>query len=377
MRRASLAAAVSLLAVLVLPVRAAGEPREEPALDAAAWYLVGEDGVVLARRNARRSRAIASITKLMTTLVALEHARPSEVVDIPASVVTLGGSTIYLQGGEQLTVAELVRAALIPSANDAAAALALHVGEGSILRFVAMMNLEAAELGLTDTTFTNPHGLDEPGHVSSARDATLLLRRAIEVPLLRDALSRTSFEFEGRTFLSTDDLNASWPPLLGAKTGHTEAAGWSEVGAARVQAAKVYGAVLGTDTREERDEALHSLLSFGLSRYRSIAAIDANRVYATAETGYGRPDVDLVSPRTIVAAVHESATLVERVVAPRETGVPVREGQVFGRVEVWDGDRLVASSNLVAASDVSEPGVIRKALWLAGETLSNLWGILS
>jgi serine-type D-Ala-D-Ala carboxypeptidase (penicillin-binding protein 5/6) len=377
MRRASLAAAVALLAVLVLPVQAGGDVRDAPQIGASAWYLVGEDGLVLAQHDSRRSRPIASITKLMTTLVALEHARASDVVRVPASVASLGGSSVYLQGGEELTVAELVRAALIPSANDAATALALHIGTGSIPRFVQLMNSKAVELGLTDTIFRNPHGLDEPGHLSSARDVALLVRHAFGVPLLRETLARTTYRIGGRTFPSTDDLNAAWPPLLGAKTGHTAAAGWSEAGAASLRGATVYGAVLGTDTREERNKALRTLLSYGLSSYRQIAAIDSTRVYATAETGYGRADVALVAPRTIVAAVHESATLLERVVAPWSTGLPVRRGQRFGRVEVWDGDRLVASSNLVAARDVSEPGVLVTAWWLARDTASNLWGILT
>jgi serine-type D-Ala-D-Ala carboxypeptidase (penicillin-binding protein 5/6) len=376
MRRVLLAAVVVLAVALAVPVQASSEAA--PTIDADAWYLAGEDGIVLAQRNSRRSRAIASITKLMTTLVALEHARPSDVVRVSPAVASVGGSTIFLQGHEEVAVSELVRATLIPSANDAATALALHVGEGSTDRFVALMNEKARELGLTDTTFANPHGLDAPSHLSSARDATLLVRHALGVPLLRDALGRTTFALPGgREFPTTDDLNASWPPLLGGKTGHTVAAGWSEAGAARGRGATVYGAVLGTDTRAERNEALRTLLAYGLARYRRIAAIDGTRVYAVAETGYDRPTVELVALRTLTRTVHESTTLLERVVAPTSVGLPVRKGQRLGRVEVWDGDRLLASSNLVAATDVSEPGFLGKAGWFARRTTSNLWGLVS
>jgi D-alanyl-D-alanine carboxypeptidase (penicillin-binding protein 5/6) len=376
--RRALPAAVALLAALALPAQASSDARESPRIDAAAWYLVGEDGAVLAQQSSRRARAIASITKLMTSLVALEHTRPSDVVRVSPAVANVGGSTIFLQGGEELTVAELVRGTLIPSANDAATALALHVGDGSIARFVALMNEKARELGLTDTTFANPHGLDAPSHLSSARDATLLVRHAFGVPLLRDALGRTTFALPGgREFPTTDDLNASWRPLLGGKTGHTVGAGWSEAGAARARGATVYGAVLGTDTRAERNESLRTLLAYGLATYRRIAAIDATRVYAVAETGYGRPPVDLVAPRTLTRTVHESTSLLERVVAPASVGLPVRRGQRLGRVEVWDGDRLLASSNLVVATDVSEPGVLGKTGWFARRTTANLWGLVS
>jgi serine-type D-Ala-D-Ala carboxypeptidase (penicillin-binding protein 5/6) len=127
MRRALLSAVVVLVVALATPVQASSDARQAPTVDADAWYLAGEDGIVLAQRNSRRAHAIASITKLMTTLVALEHARPSDVVSVSPAVATVGGSTIFLQGGEELTVADLVRGTLIPSANDAATALALHV----------------------------------------------------------------------------------------------------------------------------------------------------------------------------------------------------------------------------------------------------------
>jgi serine-type D-Ala-D-Ala carboxypeptidase (penicillin-binding protein 5/6) len=376
LRRAPLVAVVAVVAALVYPVQAS-TAQDGPLIDAEAWYLVGQDGDVLAQRDSRRSRAIASITKLMTTIVALEQAHPSDVVRVPAAAASIGGSTIYLQGGEELRVSELVRATLIPSANDAAATLALHAGGGSTERFVGLMNAKARALGLTDTTFENPHGLDAAGHLSSARDATLLVRHALGIPILRDALGRTSFTFHGRVFPSTDDLNASWAPLVGGKTGHTEAAGWSEAAGAGARGATVFGTVLGGDSRTDRNEALRTLLSYGLAQYRVIAAIDSTRVYATAETGYGRAAVDLVAPRTMRRTVHERASLVERVIAPRSAGIPIRRGQVLGRVEIWDGDTRLASSNLVAAADVTEPGVFGKASWFVRATASNLWGLVS
>ena len=378
MLRAVLAGAVAVFAGLAAPLDASTSNDDAPRIGAAAWYLAGEDGRVLAQQNSRRPRAIASITKLMTALVSLEHARPSDLVRVPAAAANVGGSTIFLQGGEELTVAELVRATLIPSANDAATALALHAGGGSIPRFVELMNRKAAELGLADTTFTNPHGLDEPGHLSSARDATLLVRHAFGVPLLRDALSRTEYRYPGGgRFPATDDLNAAWAPLLGGKTGHTAAAGWSQAGAARSRGATVYGTILGAESRSERNDALRTLLSYGLGTYRRIAAVDASRAYATAETGYGRPSVELVAPKSITRTVHRTTTLVERVVAPSAVGLPVRKGARLGRVELWDGDRLVASSNLVAAQDVSEPGLLRKSGWFVTTTVSNMWELVS
>jgi D-alanyl-D-alanine carboxypeptidase len=202
MRTAQLVVAV-VLAFLVAPLAAAGA---EPKVAAASWYLVGHDGSVLARNDAARARAIASITKLMTAVVVLERADLADTVRVTPRAATPGESSAALRAGERLTVAELVRAMLVPSGNDAADALALHVGRGSADVFVELMNAKAAELGLTDTHFENPHGLDQPGHVSSARDATALVRHALGIPFLRDAMSRETATLPGgRTLTTTDD----------------------------------------------------------------------------------------------------------------------------------------------------------------------------
>ena len=379
MRRAVLAA-VALVAALATFVLAstAGAQSTEPQLEAASWYLVGDDDAVLARHEADSPRAIASITKLMTAIVVLEHAKPDDVVHVSPAAARIGESTVYLRAGEELTVAELLRATLIPSANDAAEALALHVGHGSADRFVDLMNAKAKELGLSDTTFENPHGLDERGHVSSARDVTALVRYALGIPFIRDAMSRSSVTLPGgRTFVSTDDLLTSWAPLVAGKTGHTRDAGWSETAAAARGGTTVYGAVLGSDTRGSRNDALRELLTFGLDQYRPVRVIDRARVYATAETGYGQPDVELVPPRGISRSIRVGRPLVERVVAPTSLTLPVTKGTRLGRVEVYEGSRLVAASSLVAAATVADAGLWGKAKWYATQTARNLWGLVT
>ena len=375
MRRALLAAAVAVAAALAAPVHASPPP---VVVDAAAWYLEGQDGAFLAGSNERQPRPIASITKLMTAIVVLERARLSDVVRVSSRAARVGESTVYLRAGEELTVAALLRAMLVPSANDAAEALALHVGKGSTDRFVALMNAKGDELGLVDTHFENPHGLDARGHVSSARDATVLVRYALGVPFIRDSLDRSTVVLPGgRDFPTTDDLLVSWPALVGGKTGHTREAGWSQAAGARAGGATVYGAVLGSDTRSSRNGALRELLTYGLEQYLRIAAIDAGRGYAEPETGYGKGRVALVAPRAIVRTLRVGTPLVERVVAPSSVALPVRKGQRLGRVEVYDGNRLVASSNLVAARSVAEPGLLGKARWYATQTAANLWGLVT
>jgi D-alanyl-D-alanine carboxypeptidase (penicillin-binding protein 5/6) len=379
--RATIAVA-SALAALTPSVQAAAGPADasapRPELRAAAWYLVGDDGTLLAEQSAEERRAVASITKLMTAVVALEHARLPDVVTVGTRSARAGESTANLRTGERLSVALLLRALLVASANDAADALAGHVGRGSVDRFVALMNAKAAELGLTGTSFRNPHGLDQAGHLSNAEDATKLVRYAIGIPFIRDALERSSVELPGgRRFETTDDLLGSWAPLVGGKTGHTADAGWSQAAAARAKGVTVYGTVLGSASRSQRNDALESLLRFGLDRYRRVTLVDASRVYAESPTGYGREPVELVAPRTVLGTVHERRSLVERVVAPEAVELPVRRGQRLGRVEIYDGTRLLAKANLVAADSVSEPSALGKAAWYARRTAANVWELVS
>ena len=223
--KALLAAAAS--ALVVTSSALAGAPPVR-----AAAYIVenGATGEVLASQDAAQRRAIASITKMMTVLVTLEHAKLDALVTVPEEVTTIGESTIFLRAGERISVRDLIEAALIPSANDAADTLAYYVGHGSQARFVAMMNAKARKLRLRDTHFVRPDGLDAPGHVSSARDVTKLARILMRRPVVRRIVRDTSANIEGgRTIYTRNTLLYSYPGLFGVKTGHTDLAGWSEV----------------------------------------------------------------------------------------------------------------------------------------------------
>ena len=369
--------ALALLAITLLAGldSAAAAP---PVLQAKTYYVESAyDRAVLAQRGSALSRPMASITKLMTVLVALEHARPDELVTVPRAATGIGESTLFLRPGERVTVRDLALGALVPSANDAAMALALYVGNGSVERFVALMNAKAEQLGLGDTHYVNPHGLDQPGHVSSARDSARLLRAALAVPFIRRAARLTRVETAGRTVASTDDVLGLEPRIVGAKTGHTDGAGWSQTAAARANGVTVYAAVLGSPSRSARNADLLALLRWSLAQYRRVATVTAGRTYAVARAPYGRPGVRLVALRSEAHTVRVGRPLVERVVAAPSVSVPLARHARLGEVRVYDGGRLIAREPLVAANAVAEPGVLGKARWYATRTLHHLAGLVS
>ena len=364
--------AAAVAAALALAAPALASP---PSVEGRA-YLVQNSatGDVLVKYHSREKVPIASITKLMTVLVALEHARLDDVVTVGSEAAGTGESTINLSTGERLTVAELVEAALIQSANDAAVALAEHVGGGSVPRFVTMMNAKARELGLTDTHFANPDGLDQSGHYSSARDVTTLAEAAMRVPFIRRTVRRTDADISGGRHLHTwNDLLSTFPHLLGVKTGHTTGAGWSEVAAAAGRGVTIYATLLGEPSRSQRNDDLASLLAWGLSRYRVVAAVRTGRTYAKAALPYGRDPVELVAARPMLRVVRIDRTLVERVTAPAAVSLPVTKGQPLGVVEIFAGGNLIARAPLVASRSVPRPGFVARVGWYLGRAAHNMW----
>ena len=241
-----------------------------PQVSADAYVVVNATtGETLARDDAADRLPIASITKLMTVVVALEHAKPDEVATVSARAASVGGATAGLYAGQRVTVRELVRAALIASANDATNALAEHAA-GSVERFVQLMNARARSLGLRDTSFARPDGLDAPGHYSSARDVTRLARVAMRRTLVRETVDDSSVTIGGRTLPGWNDVmrrHFSFE-IVGVKTGHTGEAGWCQVAAARdPRGFTLYATVLGSPTRSQRNDDVAALLDWAAQRY--------------------------------------------------------------------------------------------------------------
>ena len=368
---------VFLVVVAALALLAASAAAAPPPVSAPAYVVRGgPEQVIVAARAPDARRAPASITKLMTVLVALEQARLGDVVTIPPAAASVGESSVGLRAGEKLTVGDLAIAALVPSANDAATALALYVGKGSLPRFVELMNAKAKALGLTSTHFENPHGLDQSGHVSSARDVTTLLTAALRNSVIRTWSARSTATIAGgRTLASTDGLIGTLP-LVGAKTGHTNDSGWSQVAAVEKNGVRITASLLGAASESQRNAELASLLTWGLDQYRQVV-VTGDHVYGHAEVGYGRSPVPLVAARDVIRSVRVGRPLVERVVASTALPLPVTKGQRVGEVRVFADGRLIARTPLIAAASSPAVGVAGKAEWYARRTMHHVFGLVS
>ena len=370
-----------LLAVIVLVLaapagaRAAAPPPAVPTA-AAAIVVDGRSGEVMLGDHPDMRRPIASTTKLMTALLALERAKPHDVFTAPPYNALPAESRIDLRAGERMTVHDLLEALLLESANDAAVTIAQGVA-GSREAFVEEMNERAAELGLTNTSYANPIGLDDPENYSTARDLAALARRLMRRPRFARIVDMPEAELESgahtRVVDNRNDLVANYPWVTGVKTGHTLEAGEVLVGSGRGPGgAMVISVVLGEPSEAARDADTLRLLRWGLDRFHRVGVLDRNRTLARADIEYRDERAALVPRRGVTMTLRDGERVRRRVRAPDEVKGPLRAGSRVGTVTVLVDGRPVRRVALVTASSVPEAGTFRILFSVLGVPLTSV-----
>jgi D-alanyl-D-alanine carboxypeptidase (penicillin-binding protein 5/6) len=342
---------------------AAGPPR----IAAQAWILVDpRDGAVLASRAADKHLPIASATKLMTAYLALENLRTGQVVRAPAYQPSAAAEiTLGLARGERVRTRDLLYGLLISSANDAAHALAYGVS-GSVPAFVDEMNGAAQELGLTDTSYANPIGLDDPANYSSAHDLVTLAGVLLRNPLFARIVDSTSAtvrtEDGARTVGTRNTLLERVPWIDGVKTGHTLGAGYVLVGSGTQNGTTLISAVLGTSSEAARDSETLELLSYGFSLYDPVQPVQSGQELADPELDYRSEHLPLVAERSLRLDVRKGQRVDTRVDAPDEVSGAVEEGEALGKVTVLVDGAPAGATSLVAAHSVGAATLFDKTL---------------
>jgi len=370
-------AAIAAAALSLAPAAAtAPAAARQPDLSAPSAILVQPDtkDVVVARR-ARERRPIASTTKLMTALVTLERADLDDVVTAVPYDASPVESLMGLRAGERVSIRDLLEGLLLASGNDAAATLARRVG-GSQRRFVRMMNERAREIGLTDTRFANPVGLDDPRNYSTAEDLAKLALVLLRDDFFRRTVNRRSATVVSggrrRTIVNRNVLVREVPWMTGVKTGHTSQAGYVLVGSSTRRGVRFVSAVLGTPSEAARDADTLALMRYGQRRYRRVAALRRGAVLARPALDHRADEhVDVVAARTVRAVVRRGQRPTVRVTGvPDELTGPLRRGARVGTAIVAYRGRELARVPLVTAEAVPAAGIADKVtsalppLWL-------------
>ena len=311
-----------------------------------AVLLEGESGRVLYAQNADEERLIASITKIMTAVVALEHGDVNAPYTVTAEDMA-EGSSMYLTPGEELTLEELLYGLMLVSGNDAALAVA-HCVAGDEASFVELMNETAARLGMTHTSFANPNGLDAEGHYSSAADMAKLAAYALKKEAFRRIVSTTSITIGERYLANHNKLLKLYDGCLGVKTGYTKAAGRTLVSAAERDGMTLVCVTL-CDGDDWNDHV--SLLDYGFSVCRMETAAPAGRILASVQVRCGSSaQVPLMADRELRYPLMGDERLTVVAETPVSVPAPVVPGQVIGTARAYLDGEEVASVPLVAAA---------------------------
>lgn len=372
-------AGVALAAVLALAAApgAAAAPQRPALDDAAAAILVdARDGTPLLEKDPGERRAIASTTKLMTALLTLERAPLDGVYTAPDYRAATAESKIDLRPGERMRVRDLLTALMLESANDAAATLADGIS-GSRAEFVAAMNERAAELGLADTSYANPIGLDDALNYSTAHDLSALARRLLRNPRFARIVDLPTATLTSgarpRTVANRNDLIARVPAVDGVKTGYTSQAGYVLVGSATgSNGAQVVSVVLGEPSEAARDADTLALLRYGLAQYRRVPALREGRAVTRADVAYRDETVPLVPARSVAVTARRDQRIAKRIDAPAELHGEIDAGTRVGTVAVLRDGEVVRRVPLLAGERVPGAGLPRRIASALGISLTAL-----
>ena len=359
----------ALLMVAALPLTALAAPVPPEISAPSAILIESSTGKILYEKDADTRLPPASVTKIMTILLiaeAIDSGRISldDMVTTSDNAASMGGSQVYLEVGESMSVHDMLKAVVITSGNDAATAMAEHIA-GSAEGFVALMNQRAAELGMENTTFVNCHGLDTDGHLTTARDISLMSAELLEKhPWITDYTTIWMDSLRGGEFglANTNKLLRSYSGTTGLKTGSTGLAKYCLSASAMRGDMQLIAVVMAAPSTAERFKSAAQLLDFGFANYQK-QTLPIERLAPIPVDGGTLDQVELLCEPDSVTTVLEKgdARAVEAVTTVQERlTAPVEEGQTVGEIVFKLGDSELGRGRIVAAHAVPRRTVLQQ-----------------
>lgn len=337
-------------------------------------------GDVLYEKNSNKKMFPASTTKILTALIILENHDLDEIVTIDAETPFTEGSRIYVLENEKFTIEQLVNALLIQSANDAAVALAKH-HSGTVETFAIEMNKRALELGAKNSNFTNPNGLPDENHLTTAYDLAQIGRGAMENSKFREIVSTVRYQIEPTTeqeetrFLKNGNrflhgtgssnkmeyrgktIDIKYDIVDGIKTGYTNVARQCLVTSAKVDNRRLIAVVLKSEGRSVYSDS-RTLLDYGFENFKNLRVIRKDEVVTNIKIDRAENNgLDLLAEDTIIKMLptsYESQEMIPKIEVHKPINLPIEEGQVMGKVSFYIGDEFIAETNLLADRSIYE-----------------------
>ncbi|KXG75291.1 D-alanyl-D-alanine carboxypeptidase DacB [Fervidicola ferrireducens] len=343
-------------------------------LNARAYLLLdATTGRVLIEKNSQLRLPMASTTKIMTAILALERGDLSSKVTVSRRAASVGGSSFHLMVGETMSLENMLYGLLLPSGNDAAIAIAEHIG-GDVETFVEMMNRKAREIGAENTSFKNPHGLDEPGHYTTARDLALITRYALNIPKFREIVGTKDIVItEGkytRHIYNTNRLLRISETIDGVKTGYTGKAGRCLVATAQKNGFRLISVVLGA---QDHFSTSLKLLNYGFENYELKKLVSKDSVYAAVPVRGGIvKKAVVVAGEDIALPLRKKEKIRMNISVFPFTEAPVYKNQVLGEIQIYIDSTFICSAPLVSIYDIRKKSLFDNfykmiKIWMLGE----------
>lgn len=352
---------LALIFAVKIPARA------ELAVSAKAAILMHADsGRVLYEKNADEHMLIASTTKIMTAIVVLEHCDLDDLVEVDSRSAGIEGSSMYLKAGESYTVEDLLYGLLLVSGNDAASALALHVAD-SMEEFAELMNAKAAELGMTESSFKNAHGLDEEGHYSTARDMAKLASYCMGNEDFARIAGTVSHTVGEQTLVNHNRLLREYDGCLGLKTGYTMAAGRTLVTCAERDGARYVCVTLNDPDDWDDHKALYD---WAFANYSFAEVIPAGLSYEVPLISGAEMTAPAETEGSAYALIKNGESFDMELELPAFAFAPISEGERAGRAVACSDGQEIASVRIVYSEDVE---VDRELKLTPGERFLRFW----
>lgn len=355
----------------VIPVQSFAKDKQEDHLKLAkdtksAILMEADTGTILYKKNADKQLPPASMTKIMTMLLIMDALKKGKIsmndkVRTSEHAASMGGSQIFLEPGEVMTVNQMLKAIAIGSANDASMAMAEKIG-GSEESFVKMMNEEAKRLGLKNTHFENPTGLPAKGHYSTARDMAVMARALLQYGKKITKYTGTYEDYLRENtdkkfwLVNTNRLVKFYPGVDGLKTGYTNEAKYCLTATAKKNGMRLIAVVMGAPTTKSRNGQISNMLDYAFSQFQTKKIYDKGAVIKNVQVDKGvRKQVPVVTSRkvAILTKKGESPKKIEQTIEVRnDLKAPVKKGQQVGKLLLKKDGKVVSEFPLVSGSDI-------------------------
>ncbi len=334
-----------------------------PSLAAQSGLVMdAQNGQVLYQKNGDLKLDPASTTKILTGIIALEETDLDDSVTVSRNAVGVDGTAIGLQKGEKLPMRSLMYALLLSSANDAAVAIAEHIG-GSVDNFAKLMNEKAKQLGAQNSHFVNPHGLTVPGHKTTARDLAVIARYAMKNEKFREIVATINKEIKRGVPAETDPqtwaynhnrLLGKYDNAIGIKTGYTTAAQLCIVGGARRGDRELIAVVLKSPTSNSRYADAMALLDYGFNQFESKTLVEEGKIITRLNVPDGTKKVLVEAQDSFIYdfPVSDQSDVTQKIKPVSDFSAPVKKGDVVGKLQLFQANKLLGQVNLIALEDV-------------------------